>query len=100
MDFFQAAVGIVLIGCSTGIVCTAIDAIQKVKTKGRDQELKLANERMRLQELQLIEMRRQSEALQRQLEWHDKLLAAQARAEQLPGSADAGTARERISATR
>ena len=47
MDFFQAALGIVLIGCSTGIVCTAIDAIQKVKTKGRDQELRLANERMR-----------------------------------------------------
>jgi hypothetical protein len=78
MDFWLAVVTLTTLGCGTGIVITAIDKIFDAKKRARQQELELARERLRLQELQLIELRRQNEALQQQLEWHNKLLATAA----------------------
>jgi uncharacterized iron-regulated protein len=100
MDGQIFVIALTAIGCGTGIVCTAIDKIygerkerMKLAERERNREASLAEERLRVQELHLVELRRQNEQLQKQLEWHTKLLEAQAlpasRQDQ-PGAAAAG----------
>ncbi len=78
MDFWVAVTAITALGCGTGIVIQTIDKVFDHKRKAREQELKLAQERLRLQELQIVELHRQNEQLQKQLEWHTRLLERQA----------------------
>ena len=81
MDFFSAAVAITAIGCGTGIIITFIDKAFGGRSKSRlreaQQELQLAEERDRQQELRIVELSRQNDQLQKQVEWHGKLLETQ-----------------------
>jgi hypothetical protein len=67
------------IGCGTGIIITAMEKFADSKKRAREQELRLAGERVQQQELQIIELRRQNEVLQKQIEWSNRLLEAQQR---------------------
>ena len=79
MDFWIAVVSLTTVGCGTGIVITAMDKLFDGRKKVREQELKLAQERLRMQEAQMIELRRQNDQLQKQLDWHAKLIETQDR---------------------
>lgn len=74
-------VALTAIGCGTGIVITFIDKAfggrDKSRTREAQQQLLLAQERSRQQELRIVELSRQNEQLQKQLEWHGKLLETQ-----------------------
>jgi hypothetical protein len=97
MDFFSAAVAITTIGCGTGIIITFIDKAFGGRSKSRmreaQQELKLAEERARQQELRIVELGRQNEQLQKQLEWHGKLLETQDQMLKRLGSGDPASVR-------
>jgi uncharacterized membrane protein (DUF106 family) len=79
MGPFEMVVAIVFLGCVTGIVTTAIDKMSGGKHKKYEQELKLAQERVRLLEAQVIDARRENDMLQKQVEWHSKMLESQDR---------------------
>ncbi len=72
------------IGCGTAIVLTMIDKILGGGKEKAKAELKLlqgqvgaAEERARMLELQLADERRHNDQLQKQVEWHSKLLHTQ-----------------------
>jgi hypothetical protein len=92
MDFFSAAVAITTIGCGTGIIITFIDKAfggrSKSKLREAQQALRLAEERDRQQELRIVELSRQNEQLQKQVEWHSKLLETQDQMLKRLGSGD------------
>jgi hypothetical protein len=97
MDFFSAAVAITTIGCGTGIIITFIDKAfggrSKSKLREAQQELRLAEERERRHELRIVELSRQNEQLQKQLEWHGKLLETQDQMLKRLGSGDPASVR-------
>lgn len=72
---------IVAIGCLTGIAITFIDKVGSViaggKRRALEEELQLAKERSVHLDVQIAELRRENGSLQKQLEWHSKLLEAQ-----------------------
>ncbi len=76
-------VALTAIGCGTGIVITVVDKLfgekAKAKVKLAEQELRLALERARQQDLRIADLSRQNEQLQKQLEWNAKLLDTQDR---------------------
>jgi hypothetical protein len=74
MEFLVAITGI---GCGTAIVLTFIDKVFGGRQKQHQQQLRAAEERARLLELQLADERRHNEQLQKQVEWHGKLLETQ-----------------------
>jgi uncharacterized membrane protein (DUF106 family) len=65
------------IGCGTGIILTFIDKVFGGKQKQAQLEARMAQERVRSLEAQLVDSHRQSEMLQKQLEWHTKMLETQ-----------------------
>ena len=67
------------IGCGTGIVITFIDKVFGGKQKSLQQEVKAQQDCARLLESQLVESHRQNDQLQKQLEWHTKMLETQDR---------------------
>jgi hypothetical protein len=81
MDFWVAVVALTGIGCGTGMVCMFIDKVFGNRNKGKleaaQRELRLAAEQARQQELRIGELSRQNEQLQKQVEWHNKLLESQ-----------------------
>ena len=84
MDFWIAVVALTTVGCGTGIVITFIDKAFGGRARAKEQELRLkqqqlemVEERARHLEAQLIEARRNNEHLQKQVEWHGKLLETQ-----------------------
>ena len=79
MDPFSMVLGIVFLGCATGVVTTFIDKAFGGRQKAAQMEAKMAQERARMLELQLVESHRQNEQLQKQLEWHTKMLETQDR---------------------
>jgi hypothetical protein len=90
------------IGCGTGIVCMAIDKLSSIfdgrrQVRAGNVTLKLTQEKLRERDEQIVELHRQNESLQKQVEWHSKLLEAQERGVRQLGSAstangsDAGT---------
>ena len=79
MDPFSMVVSIVFLGCATGVITTAIKSFGGGKQRAQEAELGMAQERARQQELQIVELRRQNEQLQKQLDWHSKLLETQDR---------------------
>jgi hypothetical protein len=97
MDFFSAAVAITTIGCGTGIIITFIDKAfggrSKAKLREAQQVLRLAEERERQHELRIVELSRQNEQLQKQLEWHGKLLETQDQMLKRLGSGDPASVR-------
>jgi hypothetical protein len=97
MDFFSAAVALTAIGCGTGIIITFIDKAFGGRSKSRlreaQQELRLAEERNRQQELRIVELSRQNDQLQKQVEWHGKLLETQDQMLKRLGSGDPASVR-------
>jgi hypothetical protein len=79
MDFWIATIVLTAIGCGTGIVITVIDKLFSGKHKRYQEQLRLSEERLRQLEAQLVEAHRQNDLLQKQVEWHAKLLEAQDR---------------------
>ena len=61
------------------MVTTFIDKAFGGKQKQAQLEAKMAQERARLLETQVVEAHRQNEQLQKQLEWHTKMLETQDR---------------------
>jgi hypothetical protein len=76
------AVAVVLlsaIGCGTAVVLTFIDKAFGGKQKSAVIEAKAAEERARMLEARLIDSHRQNDLLQKQLDWHTKMLETQDR---------------------
>lgn len=77
----EFVVALTAIGCGTGIVITFMDKVFGTRDKSRareaQQQLQLSQERSRQQELRLVELSRQNEQLQKQVEWHTRLLETQ-----------------------
>jgi hypothetical protein len=79
MGFFEFATVAVVFGCGTGVILGIVDKVFGGKHKAVAAELKATQERARLLDAQLIEAHRQNEQLQKQLEWHTKMLETQDR---------------------
>ncbi len=79
MGPFEMVLGIVSVSCFTGIVTTFIDKAFGGKQKQSQLEARLAQDKARLLEAQLVDAHRQNELLQKQLEWHTKMLETQDR---------------------
>jgi hypothetical protein len=62
-------------------VITFIDKVfgtrEKQRLQAAQQQLTIAQERSRQQEMRLIELSRHNEQLQKQVEWHGKMLESQ-----------------------
>jgi TolA-binding protein len=73
------------IGCGTAVVITFIDKVfgvfgttkHKARLQEAQQQLQIADERGRYKDLRIVELSRQNEQLQKQLEWHGKMLDTQ-----------------------
>ena len=73
------------IGCGTAVVLTFMDKAfglfgtnkHKARMLESQRQLELAEERSRYQDVRIVELSRQNEQLQKQLEWHGKLLQTQ-----------------------
>jgi hypothetical protein len=79
MDFLWAIVPVTAIGCGTAVVLTFIDKVFGNKHKAAALEAKAAEERVHMLEARLIDAHRQNDLLQKQLEWHTKMLETQDR---------------------
>jgi hypothetical protein len=94
-------VALTAIGCGTGIIITFIDKAfgvfgtnkYKARLEAAQQQLRLAEERGRQQELRIVELSRQNEQLQKQVEWHGKLLETQDQMLKRLGSGDPASVR-------
>ncbi|MGH2367135.1 MAG: hypothetical protein ACRDI2_02965, partial [Chloroflexota bacterium] len=87
LDPFSMVVAIVAISCGTGIIVKGLETMGTIFGGGRhksaaqaaEQRADLAEDRARMFELQVVESRRQNEGLQKQLDWHAKMLETQDR---------------------
>ena len=80
MDSISVMVVVITaIGCGTATVLTFMDKAFGGKQKQAQLEAKMAQEHARMLELQLVESQRQNEQMQKQLEWHTKMLDTQDR---------------------
>jgi hypothetical protein len=79
MEVFWAIVPITAIGCGTAVVLTFIDKVFGGKHKQYEEKLRAAEERARQLELHLADERRHNDQLQKQVDWHGKLLETQDR---------------------
>jgi predicted transcriptional regulator len=77
MRLWEFMTAITAIGCSTGVIITTVDRIFGTRRQSREEELRRVKEQSGLQAQQIAELRRQNEQLQKQLEWHARLLEAQ-----------------------
>jgi hypothetical protein len=101
MDGMEFVVALTAIGCGTAIIITFIDKAfgvfgttkHKSRLESAQQQLRLAEERGRHQELRIVELSRQNEQLQKQLEWHGKLLETQDQMLKRLGSGDPASVR-------
>ena len=67
------------IGCGTATVLTFMDKVLGGKQKQLQEEVKAQKDRARMLEAQVVDAHRQNEQLQKQLEWHTKMLETQDR---------------------
>jgi hypothetical protein len=96
----EFVVAITAIGCSTAVILTLIDKVFGLgKSKDRSRleaaqhQLRLAEERGQQQELRIVELSRQNDQLQKQVEWHGKLLETQDQMLKRLGSGDPASVR-------
>ena len=73
----EVAIAIVVIGGPTWVVSRFIDQAFGGRRKQAQLEAKMAQDRAQMLEAQLVDARRQNEQLQRQLEWHSKMVETQ-----------------------
>ncbi len=87
MRFFEFATAVTAIGCGTGVIVSTVQQVLggTPRGAGRQREaLTTSEERIRQQAQEIVALRLQNEQLQRQLEWHSRLLEQGAR-QPLPG---------------
>ena len=88
MRFFEFATAVTAIGCGTGVIISTVDKVfgarRQQVAQGERQTKQQSAERQRQLEAEVATLRRQNELLQRELEWHTRLLE-QGRREPLPG---------------
>ncbi len=92
-----ALIPIAAIGCVTVIVLTVLDKFSGGRGRGLQAELTMLQERLGLQTSRIVELERQNEQLEKQLEWNVKLLDAQDRVmKQLDAGPGAVAASQRV----
>jgi|RhiMetdeSRZDD1v2_1073273.scaffolds.fasta_scaffold366947_2 hypothetical protein len=79
MSFVEFAFGITFISIVMGGLVKIAGRIFGTRGKASAAELSAAQERIRSLEMQLLDSHRQNEQLQKQLDWHAKLLETQDR---------------------
>ncbi len=94
MGFFEFATVAVVFGSGVAVICTFIDKVFGDRKEKAKLEFKATQERARMLEAQLIESQRHGDMLQKQLEWHTKMLETQDRL--MKQLADGGSARPRV----
>ena len=72
-------VALTAIGCGTGIVVTFMNRVFGGKQRSLEQEARAQKDRASLLEMQVVEARRLNDQMQKQLEWHTKMLETQDR---------------------
>jgi hypothetical protein len=72
-------IALTAIGCGTAVITTFIDKAFGGKSKALQQEVRAEKDRARMLEAQVVEAHRQNDVLQKQLEWHTKMLETQDR---------------------
>ena len=90
MRFFEFATVVTAIGCGTGVIVSTVDKVLGGRRGGQSEVLRLAEARQRQQEQEIEALRRQNEQLQKQLEWHGRLLDSDSGAV-APGRSRTGT---------
>ena len=101
MELLDFVFGLVFLGTVTGIIRTVIFAFTGRggrKQKAVAADLRAVEDRARTLEAQLMDARLQNDHLQKQLEWHGKLLEAQDRL--VRGLGTESTRRDGLSAHR
>ena len=79
MDFLEFTFGLIFLGSCGGVIITVVDRIFGNKGKAHAAELSAAGDRIRTLELQLVTAHSQNDQLEKQLDWHAKLLDTQDR---------------------
>jgi hypothetical protein len=67
------------LGCGTGVIITTVDKVFGSRRKERELALRQAAERERLQTREIAALRQENVQLQKQVEWHARLLEADGR---------------------
>jgi hypothetical protein len=73
MRFFEFATAVTAIGCGTGVVVSTVQQVFGGRQRQRE-ALTTSEERIRQQAQEIVALRLQNEQLQRELEWHSRLL--------------------------
>jgi hypothetical protein len=83
MRFFEFATAITAIGCGTGVILGTVEMVLSARRPRTDpgetetQAPPLTQEQQALQAEEIARLRYQNEQLQKQVEWHTRLLAAE-----------------------
>ena len=87
MRFFEFATAVTAIGCGTGVIISTVDKVFGVRRQTSPDVARPSKElsasRQRQLEAEVATLRRQNELLQKELEWHTRLLQ-QGQREPLP----------------
>ena len=79
MKLSEALVALTAIGCGTGVACMLIDRLLTVRRAADAPEVERLHERSGRQERRIGQLERENHQLQRQLEWHARLIEARER---------------------
>ena len=79
MKLSEALVALTAIGCGTGVTCMLIGRLFPGRRVGGDGELDRLRAQARSQEERIGQLERENHQLERQVEWHTRLLEAQER---------------------
>jgi hypothetical protein len=74
MRFFEFATVVTAIGCGTGVIVSTVQQVLGGRHGRQREALTTSEERIRQQAEEIVALRLQNEQLQRQLEWHSRLL--------------------------
>lgn len=74
MSYALIPVLIVLIACATGVVCFVIDKYAELRKRSNSEQLRLMQGQIELRDRRIAELEQMQSHLQRQLDWHLKLM--------------------------
>jgi hypothetical protein len=74
MRFFEFATAVTAIGCGTGVIVSTVQQVFGGRQGRQREALTTSEERIRQQAQEIVALRLQNEQLQRELEWHSRLL--------------------------
>jgi hypothetical protein len=73
----ETLVALTAIGCGTGVACMLIEKLFPARRPGAEAEVERLREQSGRQAERIGQLEHQNDQLQRQLEWHARLLDAQ-----------------------